>query len=261
MFIQEYLPIVVLASMVSLGLGAIFALKIRDHHHLLLGFGAGSMVGVAIFALLPEVLDNTHYTHYGEEEPSLAWLVGVGFVAYMILERFFMAHFHRDDGCQSDRHDGRFGAAAIIVHGAIDGFAVMASFCAGTTVGYSVVLAIIVHQFSDAMNVVTMMMRGTKDAREAGDHGLYWRSQQTAIQWLYGLLIAVTLGMLSGLLMPDVFFENIRVVIAVLAGIFLYVGAADLIPESHHGHPTIWTTVATIAGMGVIYWVTTIGHA
>ena len=43
------------------------------------------------------------------------------------------------------------------------------------------------------------------------------------------------------------------VVLAIFAGFFLYIGASDLIPESHHAHPKFYTTFMTLLGAGVIY--------
>jgi hypothetical protein len=42
-------------------------------------------------------------------------------------------------------------------------------------------------------------------------------------------------------------------VIAVFAGFFLYIGASELLPESHHRHPRAWTTVSTVLGVALIW--------
>jgi len=42
-------------------------------------------------------------------------------------------------------------------------------------------------------------------------------------------------------------------VLAVFAGSFLYLGASDLIPESHHQHPRAATTLMTLLGAAVIF--------
>ena len=47
---------------------------------------------------------------------------------------------------------------------------------------------------------------------------------------------------------------TLGIILAVFTGLFLYIGASDLIPESHHHHPTIWTTLMTILGMLVLYF-------
>jgi ZIP family zinc transporter len=54
--------------------------------------------------------------------------------------------------------------------------------------------------------------------------------------------------------------HQFRILLPIFVGTFLYLGMADLIPESHHAHPKIWTTLATVAGMAVIYGVTTLGE-
>jgi ZIP family zinc transporter len=33
----------------------------------------------------------------------------------------------------------------------------------------------------------------------------------------------------------------------------LYIGASDLLPESHHAHPKFLTTAVTVLGAGFIY--------
>jgi ZIP family zinc transporter len=43
------------------------------------------------------------------------------------------------------------------------------------------------------------------------------------------------------------------VILALFAGFFLYIGASDLLPESHHNHPTFWTTFMTVLGVAVLF--------
>jgi ZIP family zinc transporter len=42
-------------------------------------------------------------------------------------------------------------------------------------------------------------------------------------------------------------------ILALFAGFFLYIGASDLIPESHHGHPRFLTTAMTLLGALVLF--------
>ena len=50
--------------------------------------------------------------------------------------------------------------------------------------------------------------------------------------------------------MPE---EGLSIVLAAMCGFFLYIGASDLIPESHHAHPKFLTTAMTLLGAAVIY--------
>jgi ZIP family zinc transporter len=47
--------------------------------------------------------------------------------------------------------------------------------------------------------------------------------------------------------------DSLALLLALFAGFFLYIGASDLIPESHHQHPTFWTTFMTLVGAAVLY--------
>jgi ZIP family zinc transporter len=50
-------------------------------------------------------------------------------------------------------------------------------------------------------------------------------------------------------------------VIAVFSGFFLYIGASELLPESHHRHPRAWTTVSTVLGVALIWAVVRLAGA
>ena len=47
--------------------------------------------------------------------------------------------------------------------------------------------------------------------------------------------------------------SGLSVILALFAGFFLYIGASDLLPESHHSHPKALTTVLTLLGALVLY--------
>ena len=47
--------------------------------------------------------------------------------------------------------------------------------------------------------------------------------------------------------------QVLGIVLAIFFGFFLYIGASDFIPESHHAHPKVLTTTMTLIGAAVIY--------
>ena len=101
-------------------------------------------------------------------------------------------------------------------------------------------VAVLAHNFSDGINTVSMILR----------HG---GSKMQAVKWLTLDASAPVLGVISTFFftIPESF---IGLILALSAGFFLYIGASDLLPESHHNHPTHWTTCATVLGMAVIFF-------
>jgi len=75
---------------------------------------------------------------------------------------------------------------------------------------------------------------------------------KTALRWLLIDAIAPILGILSTLLVriPE---GALGTILGIFCGFFLYIGASDLLPESHHAHPKLLTTVMSLLGMAVLY--------
>ena len=71
------------AAFVATFLGGLLALRLRDSLHLILGFSAGAVVGVAFFDLLPEAL-NLGASYGGE---MVLATTALGFLLYLGLDR------------------------------------------------------------------------------------------------------------------------------------------------------------------------------
>lgn len=229
--------LICIGAFVATLLGGLLALKFKDRLHLILGFSAGAILGVAFFDLLPEALE------LGKDyfDPStLLSFVALGFILYMVLDRTIILHTHAHGDDHSHTHRGQFGAGSLSFHSFLDGMAIGLAFQVSNSVGIIVAIAVLVHDFSDGMNTVNMILKNNG-------------SKKSALSWLLTDALAPILGVIITL-----FFtlpENILgTILALFSGFFLYIGASDLLPESHHGHPTKWTTIATIVGMSVMYF-------
>lgn len=218
-------------------LGGLFALRYKDKLHLIMGFSAGAIIGVAFFDLLPEalLLSRTAYT-----TEFVTSVVAFGFLAYLILDRFIFLHAHdHSDDETAHAHRGRLGAGSLSVHSALDGVAIGLAFQASTSVGLVVATAVLVHDFSDGINTVNFILKNKGNT-------------VTAFRWLVADALAPALGVLSTLFF-SVRDSTLGILLAVFCGFFLYIGASDLLPESHHAHPTRWTTLATLLGVLVLF--------
>lgn len=225
---------VAIATFFSTFLGGSFALKFKDKLHLILGFSAGAVLAVAFFDLLPEALDLGSSAY---SVPLLTSIVALGFMLYMVLDRIITLHSDQEETWYT--HRGILGAASLSFHSFLDGLAIGIAFQVSSAVGAIVAIAVLVHDFSDGINTVNLILKnkGTKEH---------------AKKWLLIDAAAPIAGMASTLLftLPE---ATLGIILALFCGFFTYIGASDLLPESHHTHPTKWTTFATLLGAAVVY--------
>jgi zinc transporter ZupT len=229
----------ILAFAVTL-LGGLFALKFKDKLHLILGFSAGAIIAVAFFDLIPEALELGSQAYSTNEIISL---VALGFFSFMILDRFVIFHSHHSDSDhhshEGDNKRGQLGAGSLSIHSFLDGLAIGLAFQVSATVGAVVTTAVLVHDFSDGINTVNLVLKNNGTVKSAR-------------KWLFVDALAPVLGVAATMFfsLPE---SVLGIILAIFAGFFLYIGASDLLPESHHGHPRAWTTIATLVGVVVLY--------
>lgn len=225
-----------LLAAVSTFLGGAFAIKLKDKLHLILGFSAGAVLGVAFFDLLPESLKLASDS-FGISKVIL--LMAIGFMLYLVADRFFSLHCH---DCENPSHQhtlGSFGASTLIVHSFLDGLGIGLAFMASPAIGWIVAAAVLAHDFSDGINTVSMILKNSDGRRST----IYW-------------LVADALAPLVGIIVANfiqITRSELGLILAVFTGFFFYLGASDLVPESHHRHPTAYTTIMTLLGMVLIY--------
>ncbi len=233
-----------IAAFCSTIVGGLVALRLKDNLHLILGFSAGAVIAVAFFDLMPEAID-LGASRYGVAN-VIACVAG-GFLLYLLLDRLLVLHSHACDhhSEKEPTHDhmthdvaapsrGIIRAGSLSLHSFLDGVGIGLAFQVSSAVGIVVALAVLAHDFSDGINTVNVIVR----------HG---GLRKQALKWLTLDAIAPVIGVLSTLFftLPE---ANLGILLALFAGFFLYIGACDLIPESHHLHPTFWTTATTIFG-------------
>ncbi|MEK9131801.1 MAG: ZIP family metal transporter [Patescibacteria group bacterium] len=217
-------------------LGGLFALKFRDKLHLILGFSAGAIVGVAFFDLLPEAIELVDGVY---DISVITSMIALGFVGYMLVDRFAVGHSHADDHCENEQHRGHIGAGSLLVHNFLDGMAIGVAFQVSIEVGTVVAFAVLIHKFVDGLNVVSLILKNGGD-------------RQSAFRWLFATALIPIFGIFATRVV-SLGEASLGIILALFCGSFLYIGASDLLPESHHRHPTHFTTFATVLGMVVLY--------
>ena len=236
----SFLLIISFAAFLSTLLGGLFALRLKDKLHLILGFSAGAVIGVAFFDLMPEALELAGETYSPLATTSI---IALGFAFYLVLDRVVLSHTHTDetekDEAGAHLRLGDVGAGTLSLHSLLDGIGIGLAFHVSPTMGSVVAVAVLAHDFSDGINTVNFVIKNKGDAKRA-------------FKWLWVDALAPVLGIASTSFfsIPD---QALGLLLALFAGFFLYIGASDLVPESHHTHPARWTTVATLLGMATLF--------
>ncbi len=218
-------------------LGGFLALRLAGRIHLVLGFSAGAVIGVALLDLAPEALElgRAGVGSLGSlGSLGVMTTVAAGFLAYLIVDRGLLILARGEV-----QHRGHFGAGSLTAHSFLDGLAIGLGFQAGPTVGFALTVAVLAHDLADGVNTVNLSLTGSK-------------SPKVARRWLLADAAAPMIGIGASrfIHLPP---GGLGLAVALFAGFFLYIGASELLPESHHRHPRAWTTVATVLGVGMIW--------
>lgn len=240
------LILIAIAAFAATILGGLIALRFKDKLHLILGFSAGAVIAVAFFDLIPESVEMGLEFY---EISTITAFIAIGFLAYLVIDRLIFLHGHSHAEGEEHEHGcskrGILGASSLSIHSFLDGLAVGLAFQVSTEVGIIVTTAVLVHDFSDGINTVNMILKSRGEGKQA-------------FRWLVADALAPVLGVISTLFftLPA---QSLSIVLALFSGFFLYIGASELIPESHHAHPKFLTTVMTLLGAAVLYTAISLG--
>jgi zinc transporter ZupT len=220
--------------------GGMLAIRARRMVGLVIAVGAGIRIGAAYFDLIPEAVNDLGVSL----EATMLW-TAVGFLAFYTIEKLTTLHVGHEAAAELDhgqvahRHVGLIGAAGMSLHSFLDGVALAASLQVGGGLGAVIAVVVVVHRFSDGISVVSMLLASRS-------------SPSLAYRWVAVVALAPVIGVVVGLLfpLPDALLGAL---LATFAGFFLYIGAAELLPEAHRADRSSWVVIGTLVGVGAIY--------
>lgn len=228
-----FVPILfgVAASVTTL-IGGLLAFRLANRTAALLAVAAGVVLGVAFFDLLPEALE--HAEGMWPTRVILAF-AAAGLMGYLLLTRL-LASAERRSWWQA-----HLGPASLSLHSFLDGLGMGLAFQISPEIGWVVAFAVLTHDLADGVNTVSLALEATR--------------RETALRWLavngaaplIGVLVGLSISLPTTMLAP---------VMAVFAGVFLYIGAVELVPRSLARDGRMRTTWQVLAGVALMLVVT-----
>lgn len=227
-----------IATFLSTLLGGFVAIKFKKALPFFFAFASGSLIAVSFFDLLPESISLSNSVNLSIRYVMLT--IVLSFLLYSFIEKYFLTHHHHED----EEHGhimGPIGAGSLIVHSFLDGAAIGAAFQVSSAVGLVVALAVLSHDFTDGINTVTLMLKNKHKVKSAA-----------------GFLVMDALAPILGIVATSMLVikpEVLALILAFFVGEFLYIGASNLLPETHK-HKSWLITLIMFLGALVIYVLT-----
>ena len=228
------------SAFLSAAAGGFIALRAIGHVGLIIAAGAGIRIGAAYFDLIPEGIE-----HLGGSVDLAMIFTALGFLAFYANEKLTALHVghetatEMDHGEASHRHIGLIGSIGMSLHSFLDGVALAAGLAVGGGLGLVIAAVVIVHRFSDGIGIVSFLLASRTPREEI-------------LRWVALVAFAPVVGVVVGLLLP-IPDRVLGGMLAVFAGFFLYIGAAELLPEAHRSDRSRWVVAATLGGVLSIY--------
>jgi zinc and cadmium transporter len=183
----------------------------------LISYAVGTLLGVALLALLPEALATL------QPPVALGTLLG-GVLAFFLLEKLVLWR-HCHDAQECEVHTSSAASLVIVgdaFHTFVDGAVIAAAVVTSIPLGVTTALAVAAHEIPQEVGDVAILLR-------AG----YSRGRAFTLNVLSA--VGGVLGAVAMLIASQSVPNVLPYVLSFAAGSFLYVAMSDLIPDLHRG--------------------------
>jgi zinc and cadmium transporter len=220
--------------------------RLRRLSTVFIGFAVGALLGDAFIHLIPEIFGDPETT---SSPLGRSLLVLGGILLFFVVEKLLRhdhgplhEHFHRLEG----RPRPELAAINILgdaIHNFIDGALIAASYLAGPGLGLTTTVAVILHEIPQEIADFGILVHTGLPVRKA----ILLNLASASVALLGSVLV-----LLSGTMAHQ---SISRLLLPVTAGGFVYLAAADLIPELQHDRSRRALVVQTLligAGIAVM---------
>lgn len=202
----------------------------KTAQRLLIAFGSGFMLAVAVLAMLPHAL---------EQSPNAALVVLLGYLLVHVTQHVVTPHFHFGEETHHEAMIGPWvGVAALLgllVHTFFDGVAIASGFTVSHTLGVLIFAAVFLHKIPAGATLASVMLASGNGARRT-----------------LGGVVLLGVSTVFGVLLTGQMSALRRYGLPLSAGVTLYVAASNLIPEVQRERGA-GTGAAVIVGVVVFY--------
>lgn len=194
----------------------------------LIAFAAGLLVCGALLHLLPRAVDLVG------AEMGFVWAL-VAFIVFYILEAHFIPHVHARGESPLDEHHHDHAVAGVgpvvvvglAIHSIVDGVSIGAALTAGALIGFVTATLVIAHKLPVGIAAMSALYH-------SGVPG-----QRAALVTAALAMVTPLAVLVSYFAFRDISDGFLGVLLSLAGGSFLYIGAADLLPEGQaHGRLT-----------------------
>lgn len=210
-----------LASFLGLMSLSLSEARIRKLSAILVSFAVGSLLGDAFIHLIPACF-STQNPPLGQSLLILAGMMTFFIVEKLMRHRHGVTHVQHSEGEKTRPELVAINLFGDAIHNFIDGVLIGASYLASPSLGVSTTVAVLFHEIPQELGDFSILVHSGIKPRRAALFN--FASASVAI---LGTVMALLAGAIAQAAV-------VTVLIPVTAGGFVYLAAADLIPELQH---------------------------
>ncbi|MGH9671519.1 MAG: ZIP family metal transporter [Terriglobales bacterium] len=203
----------------------------RSYLNYFVALGSGFMLATALLEMIPQSLNLEH-------ERALPFVLG-GYLLMHLFEHTLTPHFHFGEEVHAEEfarsHLGYSVLVALLMHTFFDGIAIASGFLISDWLGWVIFLAVFLHKIPEGFTVASVMLASGSSRRMA---------------WSASALLGC--ATLAGVLAMSLFKHAVSVGLPLSAGVTLYVAASDLIPEVNK-EPGVKMALMVFVGVGLLF--------
>lgn len=221
--------------------------KYKSSLKYLLALGAGFMLAVTFFEIVPEtiLLWQRTYPESGTNLSIPMLLLLAGYLVTQFFEHTIAPHFHLGEDVPPEGvippRSAYSGISGFLVHTFFDGISIAAASQIDVRIGFLVFIAVFLHKFPEGFTIGSMIVAAGKGMKE-----VIFATALIGMTTVVGVVVFYFVGSAFGL--------SVAYALPLAAGVTLYVAASDLIPEvNHHGGHRPLVSFSVFAGVALFF--------